>query len=131
MKGSCRGEVPESFAGTLPLILCSNSAHAIHYLACSAPGRSGVPVSGGSGEDSPELEFGEVRAGAGGALVFEFAPEAFSGAVSQGGIDVAHGVPCRLVELYRAGDGVAEEQGAFLAGRDHYAYVTGSVPWRE
>jgi hypothetical protein len=88
-------------------------------------------VSGGSGEDSPESEFGEVCTDADGALVFEFAPEAFSGAVSQGGINVAYGVPCGLVELYRAGDSVAEQQGAFLAGRDHHADMTGSVPRRE
>ena len=57
------------------------------------PIRSGEPAPGGSGEDSPELEFGEVRAGADGVLVFEFTPHAFPGAVGQCGVDISYGVP--------------------------------------
>ncbi len=65
-----------------------------------------------------------------GVVAFELTPEAFAGAVGQCGVDVSDGVPGRFVELDGAGDGVAEEQGAFLAGRDHHAHVAGWVPRR-
>ncbi len=94
---------------------------------------SGVTVlaPGGSGEDAAELEFGEVRAGAQGALVFQFTPYAFAGAVGQRGADVSDRVPGRLVELDRAGDGVTQKQGALLPGGEHDAQMARGMSRRQ
>lgn len=72
-----------------------------------------------------------MRAGAGRAVVFKLAPQAFPGPAGQGGIDVAERMPGRLVELDRAGDGIAEEQGSLRPGGEHHAQVAGGMARRE
>ena len=72
-----------------------------------------------------------MRASAGRAVVFKLAPQALPGPAGQGWIDVAQRMPGLLVELDRAGDGIAEKQGPLRPGRKHYAQVAGGMPRRE
>ncbi len=68
-----------------------------------------------------------MRARSDGVVALELAPEAFASAFGEGGVDVANGVPGRFVELDGTGDGVAEQQGAFLPRGDDDAEVSRSV----
>jgi hypothetical protein len=71
-----------------------------------------------------------VRTCAGDVLAFELTPEVLAGTVGKLRVDVADGVPARLVQLHRAGDRVAEQQCPLAVGRDHDTEVTRRVPWR-
>src|SRR3954447_7380672 len=91
---------------------------------------SGEPASSLAGQDAAELEFRKVCAHADGRVVLEFAEQPFADPLCELGIDVADRSPGGLVELYRADDRVAEQEGASASGGDDDTEMPGGVAGR-
>src|SRR4051794_35881658 len=85
--------------------------------------RSGEVARPVAREDAPDLESREVGGADLGVGALDLAPHGLAGALGPGRVDVGVGAELVLGDLQRALDGVAQQEEALLAGRDHERVV--------